>query len=314
MVRLTFLGSGAAEGYPALWCRCERCTTARQRGGRNLRFRSSALVNDDLLIDPGPDMVAAAVRLGQDLAPVQATLVTHPHTDHLEASTFFWRRKGFVGTALPVLDVYASRASINRITRHEGREIAAESIHARLHPIGAFQQLVITTGGEPQPDIRFPEGSQQPPITPLRSYEVRTLGASHAEPAMEPMFFAIRQVAGPEAEGRAAPPTLLYATDTGPFSEEAWTTLRALGEQGWRFDATAIDSTMGLGADSKGHMSLRQMAWHQDELARLGLLSETAQRHAHHFSHNGTPPYEELVAHLAPQNIQPSWDGLVVNL
>ena len=31
---------------------------ARQRGGRNLRLRSSALINDDLFIDPGPDTVA----------------------------------------------------------------------------------------------------------------------------------------------------------------------------------------------------------------------------------------------------------------
>ena len=31
-MKLTFLGTAAAEGYPALWCRCERCTTARERG------------------------------------------------------------------------------------------------------------------------------------------------------------------------------------------------------------------------------------------------------------------------------------------
>jgi phosphoribosyl 1,2-cyclic phosphate phosphodiesterase len=313
-VKVTFLGSGAAEGYPALWCRCERCATARQRGGRNLRFRSSALINDDLLIDPGPDTVAATVRLGLDLAPVQAALVTHPHSDHLEATTFYWRRKGFVATALPPLDLYASAASIARVLRHEGRDIAPESLYLRPHLTTAYQQLDITTSGETPPDTRFPEGSQQPPVTPARRYEVHTLAASHAEPAMEPMFFGIRQVAGPEAEGRATPPSLLYATDTGPFSDETWSSLRRLGEQGWRFSATAIDSTSGLGPDSKAHMNIRQMAWHQDELARLGLLADDAQRHAHHFSHNGTPPYEELEAHLAPQNIHPTWDGLTLTV
>jgi len=311
-LRLTFLGTGAAEGYPALWCRCERCTIARQRGGRNLRFRSSLLINDDLLIDPGPDMVAAAIRHGLDLAPVQATLVTHPHTDHLEASTFFWRRKGFVGTPLPWLEVYASAASIARITRHEGKDIAPETVRIRPNPLGAFQRFEIRTGGEIARDERFSEG--EPPHTPARRYEVWTFGASHAEAAMEPMFFAVQQQEGPEVADRATLPALLYATDTGPFADETWTSLRRLGEEGVQFTAAAIDSTLGLGADGKGHMSLRQMAAHHAQLAQEGLLAEGARRLAHHFSHNGTPPYEELVAHLAPDGIEPSYDGMVLEL
>jgi hypothetical protein len=124
------------------------------------------------------------------------------------------------------------------------------------------------------------------------------------------MFFAVQQTAGPEAEGRT--PTLLYATDSGPFSEETWASLARLGSEGVRFDVTAIDSTVGLGPDSRGHMNLRQSTWHQNELRRRGLLAERAQRFAHHFSHNGTPPYEELVEHLAPQDVRPAYDGLVV--
>ncbi|MGH2371237.1 MAG: MBL fold metallo-hydrolase, partial [Chloroflexota bacterium] len=113
-MKLTFLGTAAAEGFPALWCRCERCTVARQRGGRNLRFRAAALVNDDLLLDAGPDIVASAIRLGVDLAPVQALLVTHPHADHLDPTIFSWRRKGFVTTTLPVLHVYAGQKSLDK--------------------------------------------------------------------------------------------------------------------------------------------------------------------------------------------------------
>jgi len=308
-VKLTFLGTAAAEGYPALWCRCERCTTARARGGRKLRFRSSLLINDDLLIDPGPDLVAAAIRHNVDLAPVQAALVTHPHTDHLEASTLYWRRKGFVGTPLPLLHVYASQRSFDRVLRHEGREIDPVAIHIQAHRIGAFERVEIETG-EAAADGRFEGGSV--PQTPRRRYTVWTFAASHAEPAIEPMFYAIRQTAGPEAEGRT--PTLLYATDTGPFSEETWAGLERVGREGLRFDVTAIDSTVGLGPDSRGHMNVRQSTWHQEELERRGLLAEGARRFAHHFSHNGTPPYEELVEHLAPRGVQPAYDGLVVQI
>lgn len=307
-MQLTFLGTAAAEGYPALWCRCERCTTARQRGGRNLRYRASLLINDDLLIDPGPDVLAAAIRLNVDVAPVQACLVTHPHTDHLESSTFFWRRKGFVATPLPRLHVYASNAAIERLLRLERRDLDPDAIHISTHPIGAFQRFDVTTGGEIERDPRFEHGAM--PQTPTRRYEVWTFAASHAEPAQEPVFFGIRQAEGPEVRG--GPRALLYATDSGPWSDETWAALERAASQGLRFDVTAIDSTSGLGKDSRAHMNLAQMAWHQDELRKRGLLADGARRFAHHFSHNGTPPYEELVEHLRPQGIESAYDGLVV--
>ena len=61
-MELLFLGTGAAQGYPAIFCRCENCEAARQRGGRSIRRRSALLVNDDLLLDFGPDVMAAATR------------------------------------------------------------------------------------------------------------------------------------------------------------------------------------------------------------------------------------------------------------
>jgi phosphoribosyl 1,2-cyclic phosphate phosphodiesterase len=313
-MNLTFLGTGAAEGYPALWCRCERCTVARQRGGRSLRFRASMLVNDDLLIDVGPDIVASAVRLGVDLAPVQALLVTHPHSDHLEAHNFGWRRKGFVATPLPLLHIYGSAASVQKMSGVEGRQIDPAALRVEHHRIAAFQRFEVRTGGELAPDPRFDDPNLSVPATPPRRYEVQTVAARHATPDAEPMFFAIRQVEGPEAGGREAPPALLYATDTGPFLDETWAQLDALGVEGWRFDAAIIDSTSGTLKDSTAHMGVAQMTWHQQELARRRLLTANARRIAHHFSHNGTPPYEELSEILAADGIESSFDGRRVDL
>ena len=52
-MHLLFLGTAAAEGYPGIFCECDNCKEARALGGRNLRLRSSLLVNDDLLLDMG---------------------------------------------------------------------------------------------------------------------------------------------------------------------------------------------------------------------------------------------------------------------
>ena len=50
-MKLTFLGTAAAEGFPAIFCNCEYCKEARKLGGKNIRSRSQTLINDDLLID-----------------------------------------------------------------------------------------------------------------------------------------------------------------------------------------------------------------------------------------------------------------------
>ena len=50
-MKLTYLGTAAAEGWPAVFCNCENCKEAARLGGRNIRTRSQALVNDDLLLD-----------------------------------------------------------------------------------------------------------------------------------------------------------------------------------------------------------------------------------------------------------------------
>ena len=54
-MKFQYLGTAAAEGWPAVFCRCEACEEAARRGGKNIRTRSQALVNDDLLLDLPPD-------------------------------------------------------------------------------------------------------------------------------------------------------------------------------------------------------------------------------------------------------------------
>ena len=50
-MKFQFLGTCAAEGFPALWCDCDNCKKARAIGGRAMRSRSQAIIDDCLLID-----------------------------------------------------------------------------------------------------------------------------------------------------------------------------------------------------------------------------------------------------------------------
>lgn len=48
-MKIKYLGTAAAEGIPALFCRCDICKEARKRGGREIRTRSQAIIDEKLL-------------------------------------------------------------------------------------------------------------------------------------------------------------------------------------------------------------------------------------------------------------------------
>lgn len=53
-MKIHFLGTAASEGIPNPFCRCEHCQQARIRKGKDLRTHSSAIIDDELLIDVAP--------------------------------------------------------------------------------------------------------------------------------------------------------------------------------------------------------------------------------------------------------------------
>lgn len=85
-MELTFLGTAASEGYPVACCGCANCERARALGGPNLRHRAAALIDGTLLLDLGPDVMAASLALGVPLTNVRSCLLTHEHADHFDGS------------------------------------------------------------------------------------------------------------------------------------------------------------------------------------------------------------------------------------
>ena len=90
-MKITYLGTGAAEGIPALFCNCEYCRGARARGGREIRSRAQTLIDGELSLDFPPDCFYHSALLGADLSAVKYLLVTHSHMDHFYAHDFILR-------------------------------------------------------------------------------------------------------------------------------------------------------------------------------------------------------------------------------
>lgn len=174
-MKVHLLGTGSADGWPNAFCTCSSCADARRT--RQVRGQTSALVDDVLLIDCGPEIPSAASRSGVDLSLVRTMLFTHAHLDHVGPAALLYRH--WAKRAEP-LAVYAPQQVIDELRPWTG-------------PADPVSFHAVTAGSTVTVD----------------GYTVRPLAANHADATSgEALLF---DVLGPD--GRR----LLYATDTGPL-------------------------------------------------------------------------------------------------
>jgi phosphoribosyl 1,2-cyclic phosphate phosphodiesterase len=284
-VELTFLGTGDSTGYPHPFCTCDNCTEARRLGGPSLRLRSSALINNELLIDLGPDLLAATFRQGTSLADVRYCLQTHPHIDHLDAAHLFMRSARFGVSDLPAFAFYGTSASLARIrqTFAENKATANSNLQELL---GALETTLI----EVKPHHAFRVGR----------YDVVTVPASHDLPGAS-LLYAISE------GGRS----FFYGNDTGAIDDQVWETLKA---HRLSFDAVILDHTYGTKTESPSHMNNAVMV---ETIARMkaeGLLKPGARCFANHIGHHSNPVHPTLVEFAARHGYEVAYDGLTIEV
>lgn len=180
-MRVRYLGTAAAEGIPALFCRCAFCQKARSKG--EVRTRSQIVVDGELSIDFPPDAFSHAAV--QDFTALRYLLVTHSHMDHFYAHDFVLHGYKYAHGAQE-LSLYGNEEVLQifrECTAREMREDVAPTIS--LHEIRAFEE------------VRFGD------------WRVLTLPAKHSSRA--PLLFLI------ERGGKR----LLHLCDTGGLTAEA---------------------------------------------------------------------------------------------
>jgi phosphoribosyl 1,2-cyclic phosphate phosphodiesterase len=284
-MNLTFLGTAAANAFPEPFCNCNNCQSARRLGGPSLRRRSSALINDDLLIDLGPDVLSACHTLGLSLVNVQYCLQTHPHSDHLDNSHFESRSPGFGVVGAPVLNFYASRETLARASQTFERDIAGFGL--------------LAPEAEPNLNLRVHAIEPFVPFT-FGPYRATAFPANHAA-GLGAMLYAV------EADGRC----LFYGTDTDALPEAAWEAFQRLK---LRFDLVILDHTYGQNKLANDHMSARQVMDHFARMRREGLLAPNARTFATHIAHDANPAHPELAEFAHQNGYEVAYDGLVLTV
>ena len=283
MASLTFLGTGAAQGYPDPFCRCANCERARVLGGPSIRRRAAALIDDDLLLDFGPDLIASSADLGVRLARVRHVLVTHFHSDHFDTSNLLIRTPAYGVADAPPLAVYGTQFTLARGSTTFARDL------------GAWELVT--------PDAARELGIDYHAVEPFRPfaagpYRVIAFPAAHDRGAV------VWSVA---RDGWA----MLYATDTKNLPEDTWGGFR---EHRLRFDVAVFDHTYGEVDDARDHLTAREVAAHAARLRDEGMLADGARVFGTHISHESAPPHPDLSAIAARLGYEIAFDGLRVEL
>ncbi len=280
-MKIKILGSAAAEALPALWCECETCRLARMNKGRDIRRRTSYLLDDDTLIDYGPDIYFQSIAFDIDLQNIKRIFITHSHEDHLDAIELLWRQGGY-SRVTKWIDIYSNQTVIERLHKDLGvynsvMQTSLDPLKIRNHQLSVGKEEIID-------DIK---------LLPLE--------ASHASPEEDAMNFILER----------NEKKVLIGNDTGWWKDSTWEMVKDA-----KMDAAIIESCSPVKPmNYSGHLDGTQTVAFRDKLLELRALKPDAKVYTNHFSHNGgLVLQEEMEKFFHPQGITVCYDGLDIEI
>lgn len=283
-MKLKYYGTGGGGGIPEIFCNCRVCRNAREVGGKEIRTRSQAVIDDKISIDFPVDAFMHSAYCGLDMRCIRDIVVTHSHFDHFMPQELFSRAEGYPSP----LRVYATEASASKMCEtmaaHEaayasGKKVRTSDFRLEYHKIAVGEPFMID-------EYRF---------TPLKSH--------HAQGVQSVMY-----VIDNTAEDRH----LLWAHDTGPFYASAWDWLN---DYPYVFDFVSLDCTLGRGElITAAHMDILGCNETRERLAAMGKVDSHTKVYLSHIGHLLHRTHEELAAEAAEFGMIPAHDGLVVEI
>lgn len=276
-MKFKYLGTAAAEGIPALFCDCDVCQKSMKLGGKNIRTRSQAIIDNTLLIDFPPDTYWHFITNNLPMDKIENCLITHAHQDHLYAEDIVMRKKGFASfkKEKPPLNFYAWQAGCRKINAQIRKHNLTEATTNLVKPGDVFN---------------------------VDGYTVTALKAAHAI-STSPLVYII------EKDGKS----VFYANDTSDFPKKSWDVLKKYGKP---IDLISLDCTEPTkDINYVGHMNLKRCIEMREKLKSIGVADENTIFVLHHFSHNGGEVvYDDFVKIAANEGFLVSYDGMEIEI
>ena len=272
-MKIQFLGTAASEGIPNPFCKCEICEKTRVQKGKDVRTRSSVIIDDLMQIDFAPEFSYQVMRENIDVTKIKDLIFTHTHPDHFNVGDLYSRMINFGFNITHPLYIYGNDVAINGCL-HVLPEYSSERFVFNL--IVPFQTVTTSSG-----------------------YRITPLLANHAK--WEFCYIYLIEKCGK---------TILYGHDSGYFPELTWQWLKDCGIQP---DLAVFECTYGYRQNDRtdNHMSIETVLAAQKRMLSENIFHEQTQLITSHHSHSCGFMHDELVEIFKPYKIEVAYDGLI---
>lgn len=281
-MKIKFLGTGAAEGIPALYCKCRVCQNARRIRGKEYRRRTAILVNEDLLVDYGPDAVEASYQFSVDYTQVKVILISHSHFDHITMANFLYRLEKYRKDNVKLEDkiliicnklVYKNIINfINTLDDISKKDFLQKYIFESVNP---YSEVVVG------------------------KYKIYALPSNHETDEICLLFII--------SDGKS---TIFYSTDAKYYNLSEV----VIPEKYYPIDMLIFDCTYGLKKMEGRHMGVSECMNIYNDMNKGGVINEETKVLLTHFSHCCGNTYNELKTILNGEKMYVTYDGLEIEI
>lgn len=280
-MKITMLGT-AAIGYPLTFCNCDNCKEARKRKGKSIRKRASILINDDLLIDLGPDTQTAMTMYDKDMGKIKYLLQTHIHADHYDAGLLTTRIPYMAMKKHNKLEIYAHPECLkimsNRVSQYENADLLSNEGSSKLN----VHSNEISAG-----EIAY-----------IGNYQVKAIESIH-DIKHGSLLYVITE----------NNKSIFYATDTKELTEKAIEELK-----NYKLDVVIMDHTFGDVDYSFSHLNEKLFIEQINKMKSLGIIDENTLIYGTHISHDGMSYHEKVDERAIKNGYRIAYDGLEIDI
>ena len=286
---MQFLGTGAADGIPSPFCNCDICMDAREHPQHN-RLRSMFLIDQNNLIDCGPDLVAACMKLRLDLSALKRVFITHTHEDHFYAENAGALHMSRTRNGVP-LDIYLSEAGFDKLIQM--RKILGEK-YGYLDSVRDYDAGLVSLHAIKVNEPFLCDG-----------YRIMAVGTTHhVSPEETAINYLFERTDGQK---------FLYASDTGFYPPK---TLAVLG--GSQVDVLILEATFGSRKDNdtRSHLNGSAFLVMLDILLAERIIHPNTRVFATHINHKHAFTHrtlQEWFYQNASMNVTVAYDGLKID-
>lgn len=275
-MKIQFLGTAAAEGFPGSFCNCEYCQNVRNLGEKYYRTRCQSIIDGKILIDMPADTYYHFLKYGIRGDQIETVIFTHTHADHFYQKELDMRGAGY------------------------GKNMEVEKLNL-LIPANATEK--IDRLGKHTKDIMNVVVAEPYKTVKFGDYEITPLKARHGYGAIDANIYLIKK----------GDKSFLYGHDTGYFYDEVFDYLK---DNNVYLNGLTLDccyASLPI-SDEGAHMGYPNNERVLNRLEELGVIDKNTKRVINHFSHNVNPVQEVIEKESKHLNCIVAYDGMTLEI